>query len=110
MSAQSESTALAISQHKEGCRIERESKITNIWKSINNLVHDLGELTNDKQTGQVDQLWQEREARMKDDKNNRRYWGRLIFGYLILQGISGVVFLVMLSGKIKALLAVAGIQ
>lgn len=94
---------LAIAKHEQKCTARWRAENVKLWLAHNSLLRDAEILTNSQATGQVDVLWHEREEKMQTEKESRKYWFRLVVGYLVIQGLSLCVFLLVMISRINAL-------
>lgn len=94
---------LAIAKHERDCTARWRTENIKLWQAHNSLLRDAGILSNAQGTGQVDVLWQEREEKMQTEKETRKYWFRLVVGYLVIQALSLCVFLLVMISRINAL-------
>lgn len=68
----------AILQHQKDCLEGIKGTVDTIWKSVRKISEHQDRLTNDEETGKVDVLWLERQQKIGEERERRRYWTRWI--------------------------------
>lgn len=95
----------AVLEHQKNCLTEIRETMSKIWKSIRKVIDHQERLTNSESTGKVDVLWLERNDRMQEEKERRKYWTR----WLIITAVGFVLSNLALFGwflnQIKAIIA-----
>lgn len=97
----------AVLEHQKGCLEEIRETLGNIWRSIQKISEHQDRLTNDENTGKVDVLWAEREKKLEEERERRRYWTRWIVGTAVLFLLGNLGIFAWFLSKIEAVLKVA---
>jgi hypothetical protein len=106
----STSVKTAILEHQKECNNVLQQGLDRIWNAINRFTEHQNGLSNHEGTGKVDVMWTERQEQIKDERDRRKYWTRLILGSVLVFIITNLIGLMFFFGQLKALLVAHGIK